>query len=43
MIDMALLSVLGRWHFRDGVTTREITRLMGLSHNPLRKYLPVVN
>jgi hypothetical protein len=26
MIDMALLSVLSRWHFRDGMLIREITR-----------------
>jgi transposase len=39
MIDMALLSVLRRWHFRDGMPTREITRRTGLSHNTVRKYL----
>tara|TARA_B110000908_G_scaffold72939_1_gene87978 strand:- start:44 stop:172 length:129 start_codon:yes stop_codon:yes gene_type:complete len=26
MFDMALLSVLRRWHFRDGMPIREITR-----------------
>lgn len=39
MIDMALLSVLRRWHFRDGMPIREITRRTGLSRNTVRKYL----
>ena len=39
MIDIALLSVLRRWHFRDGMPTREITRRTGLSRNTVRKYL----
>ena len=29
MIDMALLSVLRRWHFREGMPIREITRRAG--------------
>ena len=39
MIDMALLSVLRRWHFRDGMPIREIIRRTGLSRNTVRKYL----
>jgi transposase len=39
MIDMALLSVLRRWHFRDGMPIREITRRTGLSRNTVRQYL----
>lgn len=39
MIDMALLSVLRRWHLRDGMPIREITRRTGLSRNTVRKYL----
>ena len=39
MIDMALLSVLRRWHFREGMPIREITRRTGLSRNTVRKYL----
>ena len=39
MIDMALLSVLRRWHFRDGMPIREIARRTGLSRNTVRKYL----
>ncbi len=39
MIDMALLSVIRRWHFRDGMAIREIERRTGLSRNTIRKYL----
>lgn len=39
MIDVALLSVLRRWHFREGMPLREITRRTGLSRNTVRKYL----
>ena len=33
MIDMALLSVIRRWHLRDGHSIREIARRTGLSRN----------
>ena len=36
---MALLSVIRRWHLRDGVSIREIARRSGLSRNTIRKYL----
>ena len=39
MIDMALLSVIRRWHFREGMPIREIGRRTGLSRNTIRKYL----
>ncbi|BBE00312.1 transposase [Sphingobium wenxiniae] len=39
MIDMALLSVIRRWHFRQQVPIREIERRTGLSRNTIRKYL----
>ena len=39
MIDVALLSVIRRWHLRDGVAIREISRRTGLSRNTIRKYL----
>jgi transposase len=39
VIDMALLSVIRRWHFRDGMPIREIERRTGLSRNTIRKYL----
>jgi transcriptional regulator with XRE-family HTH domain len=39
MIDMALLSVIRRWHFREGMPIREIERRTGLSRNTVREYL----
>ncbi|MBN13930.1 MAG: IS21 family transposase [Pelagibacterium sp.] len=36
---MAFLSVIRRWHFRDGFSIREISRRTGLSRNTIRKYL----
>lgn len=39
MIDVALLSVIRRWHFREGMPIREISRRTGLSRNTVRKYL----
>jgi predicted transcriptional regulator len=39
VIDMALLSVIRRWHFREGMPIREIERRTGLSRNTVRKYL----
>ncbi|MCO6414295.1 MAG: hypothetical protein J5I92_16275 [Thiogranum sp.] len=39
MIDVTLLSVIRRWHFREGMPLREITRRTGLSRNTIRKYL----
>jgi transposase len=39
VIDMALLSVIRRWHFREHLSIREIGRRTGLSRNTIRKYL----
>jgi transposase len=39
VIDVALVSVIRRWHLRDGISIREITRRIGLSRNTVRKYL----
>ncbi|MEJ1357546.1 MAG: IS21 family transposase, partial [Candidatus Sedimenticola sp. (ex Thyasira tokunagai)] len=39
MIDVALLSVIRRWHYREGMPIREIARRTGLSRNTVRKYL----
>ena len=39
MIDVALLSVIRRWHFREEMPIREIARRTGLSRNTVRKYL----
>jgi transposase len=39
VIDVALLSVIRRWRFREGMPIREIARRTGLSRNTVRKYL----
>jgi transposase len=39
VIDVDLLSVIRRWHGRDKLSIREITRRTGLSRNTIRKYL----
>jgi transposase len=39
VIDMELLSVIRRWHYRDHYSIREISRRTGLSRNTVRKYL----
>ena len=36
---MDLLSVIRRWHHREGLAIREIRRRTGLSRNTIRKYL----
>jgi len=36
---VALLSVIRRWHFREGMPIREISRRTGLSRNTVRRYL----
>jgi transposase len=36
---VALLSVIRRWHLREGMPIREIARRTGLSRNTVRKYL----
>lgn len=39
MIDVDLLSVIRRWHGRDKLSGREISRRTGLSRHTIRKYL----
>jgi len=39
VIDVAILSVIRRWHLREGMAIREIARRTGLSRNTIRKYL----
>ena len=39
MIDVDLLSVIRRWHGRDKLSIREISRRTGLSRHTVRKYL----
>ena len=36
---MVLLSVIRSWHFRKGMSFREISRRTGLSRNTVKKYL----
>jgi len=36
---VALLSIIRRWHLRDGMAIREIARRTCLSRNTIRKYL----
>ena len=36
---MALVSVIRRWYFREGISIREITPRTQLSRNTIRKYL----
>ncbi|MEZ9864195.1 IS21 family transposase [Vibrio breoganii] len=36
---MSLLSVIRRWHFREGMSQREVARRTGLSRNTVRRYL----
>jgi len=39
VINKALLSMIRRWHFREGMPIREIERRTGLSRDTIRKYL----
>jgi transposase len=39
VINVAILSSIRRWHLRDQMPIREITRRTGLSRNTVRKYL----
>jgi transposase len=39
VIDVAILSVIRRWHLREGVSIREIARRTKLSRNTIRRYL----
>ncbi len=36
---MAILSIIRRWHFRDQVSLREISRRLGVSRNTVRRYI----
>jgi AcrR family transcriptional regulator len=38
VIDVAILSVIRRWHFREGISVREIARRTKLSRNTIAKY-----
>jgi AraC-like DNA-binding protein len=39
VIDVALLSIIRRWHIRDQVPLREIARRLRISRNTVRRYL----
>jgi transposase len=39
VIDVDLLSVIRRWHLREGVSLRQIAKRTGLSRNTIRRYL----
>jgi transposase len=39
VIDEAILSVIRRWHHREGMPIRQIAKRTGLSRNTVRKYL----
>ncbi|PJC99816.1 hypothetical protein GQ37_005795 [Janthinobacterium sp. BJB1] len=39
VIDVAVLSIIRRWHIRDQVSLREISRRLGISRNTVRGYL----
>jgi transposase len=39
VIDVALLSIIRRWHIRDQVSIREVARRLGISRNTVRRYL----
>jgi transposase len=39
VLDMAFLSIIRRWHLREHVPIREISRRTGVSRNTIRKYL----
>jgi len=39
VIDVALLSIIRRWHLREHISLREISRRLGISRNTVRRYL----
>ncbi len=39
VIDVALLGIIRRWHIRDQVPLREISRRLGISRNTVRRFL----
>lgn len=39
MIDVAILSIIRRWHLRDQISLREIARRLGITRNTVRRYL----
>ncbi|MDB5989669.1 MAG: transposase [Herbaspirillum sp.] len=39
MIDVALIGLIRRWHIRDQLSLREISRRLGISRNTVRRYI----
>jgi transposase len=39
VIDVELLPLIRRWHYRDGLSIREIARRLHLSRNTVKKYV----
>jgi transcriptional regulator with XRE-family HTH domain len=39
VINVALLGIIRRWHIRDQIPLREISRRLGISRNTVRRYL----
>jgi len=39
VIDVAILSIIRRWHLRDQVSLRDIAKRLGISRNTVRRYL----
>jgi transcriptional regulator with XRE-family HTH domain len=39
VIDVALIGLIRRWHIRDQLSLREISRRLGISRNAVRKYI----
>jgi transposase len=39
VIDMAILSIIRRWHYRDNVSLRQIAKRLGVSRNTVRRHI----
>lgn len=39
MIDVAILSIIRRWHLRDDVSLRDIAKRLNISRNTVRRYI----
>jgi len=39
VIDVALIGIIRRWHIRDQISLREISRRLGISRNTVRRYI----
>jgi transcriptional regulator with XRE-family HTH domain len=39
VIDVAIIGLIRRWHIRDQLSLREISRRLGISRNTVRRYI----